>query len=1139
MRSVIRWAIENAPAMNTLMISVLVLGALGLIGLRREVFPEFDLEIILVTVPYPGASPEEVEEGICQKIEEAVRSVDGIKKQTAVAKEGSGSVVLELKTGADVRKVLAEVRSEVDRIPSFPLLAEDPEVKQITLRQPVIQVAVRGPNVDDPGLERKLRDLTEEVRDDLIRLENVSQANITGAKQYQIDVEIPEHTLRRHGLSLRHVAQIIRRENLELPGGTIRTDSQEVLVKGDNKGLRGEEIARLPLVSLPSGAVLTVGDLGTVRDEFADVTSRTRVNGRPAMVISVDATSAEDLLAMTADVKDYVKKAKLPPGYDLKTWGDRSVDVRDRMNLLGKNGLQGLALVLIVLAIFLNLRVAFWVALGIPITILGACAVLWATGNTLNMLTMFAFLMALGIVVDDAIVIGENIFAHRQMGKGPVRAAIDGTFEVLPSVTASVCTTIIAFMPLFFVSGVMGKFIACLPLAMIAMLVISLLESMFILPVHLAHGRIGDEEEHAERDDSGGQHGAPSGQGERRSGQPVTLSPVQLMMAALRRTARFFAYPFLRLGPFSGWVNHWSNHWLDRFAERIYLPSLRWALRWPSLVVCAALAMLLATFGLIRGGHVPYVVFPKLDSNTIEARVIYPDGTPPHVTEAAVRKIEEAIRQIDEEEKANGAPILRLTRRSVGYVQTSGGPGQLGLSSGSHMGGVTAELRDTSERTIKSDEIIARWRRLAKQLGGDFPGAESLAFESSMHGPGGKPIEFKLLAKSDNVGQLEKAVEEVKQKLHSYPGVLDIDDDSRPGKWEIHLRVKDKSVAMGVPLGDLAETVRASYYGEEVMRLQRGRHEVKLMVRYPREDRRSLADFDQIRVRTGDGVERPLTELAEVDLYRGLSEINRVNQLRSITVSADVDEARANAREIVRDLRGGQSPMERLMAAFTGAQPDASYMDRLQENYPAISVRWEGQQEQTEESIASLMVGFAVALVGMFVLLTVEFRSYFQPLIILAIIPFGAIGAVAGHLLFGMPVTLFSLFGLVALTGVVVNDSIVLIDFINHRVRDDGMPLMEALPEAGRRRLRPVLLTSMTTIAGLLPLLLERSFQAQILIPMAVSLAFGLMLATALVLLLVPTFYSIYARALGLQIEAEPPETTSDVSQAAMVKVAG
>ncbi len=1109
MKSIVRWAIDNTPAMNTLLVAGLLVGLFSLLNLRREVFPEFDLEIILVTVPYPGASPEEVEDGICQKIEEAVRALDGIKKQTAVAKEGAGSLVLELKTGVDAQRILSEVRSEIDRIPSFPLLAEDPEVKQITMRQPAIQVGVRGPEVNEPEAERQLRDLTEKIRDEIVRLDNVSQANVSGARQYQIDVEIPEKTLRRYGLTLQRVAQILRRENFEMPGGTIRTESQEVLVKGDNKRITGEEIARLPLVTLPGGAVLTVGELGTVHDDFADAISATRVDGRPAMVVSVDATSSEDLLAMTNSVNEYVKQrnASMPAGFDLVVWGDRSIEVRDRMQLLARNGMQGLLLVLLVLAVFLNLRVAFWVATGIPVSILGACAVLWITGNTLNMLTMFAFLMALGIVVDDAIVIGENIFAHRQEGKSPVEAAIDGTWEVLPSVIASVGTTVIAFMPLFFVAGVMGKFIAVMPLAMIAMLVISLLESMFVLPCHLAH------ESHDML--------ASVGNLRDRMSPTFRLLVGWPMYAAVWMLWQIF-YPLRKLPAASRWVNRHSNRLLDSFAERFYLPGLQFAMRRPAVVVAGACSLLMFAVALVRGGHVPFNVFPKLDSNTIEATLIYPDGTPAHVALEATLALEAAIRTANEEYTQAGSPVLRLTRRTIGYTQSSRDPVQGMGGSGSHLGGVTAELLDTTERSVKSDKIITRWRELAKA--NLPPGYESLKFGSGFGGPGGKAVEFKLLAKAEDVAELEAAVEKVKEKLATYPGVVDIDDDSHPGKWEMKLRVKDKAVAMGVPLGDVAETVRASYYGEEVMRLQRGRHEVKLMVRYPSADRRSLADFDQIRVRAGDGAERPLTEMVDVEPYRGLSEINRVNQMRSITISADVNEAKGNAYNTVADLRGlPPPPIKRLINYFTGQQPPASFMDELQKEYPAIHVRWEGQQEQTQESISSMFIGLGVALLAMFILLTVEFRSYFQPVLIMFIIPFGIVGAIGGHWLLGMPLTLFSMFGLVALTGVVVNDSIVLIDFINHRIRD-GLPLSEALLDAGRRRLRPVLLTSLTTIAGLLPLLLERSFQAQILIPMAVSLAFGLMLATVLVLYLVPTFYSIYGRLIGISDDAVPPD---------------
>ena len=1086
MKSVIRWAVHNTPAMNTLMVSVLLLGAFSLWTMRREVFPEFELEIIMVSVPYPGASPSEVEEGICQKIEEAVRTIDGIKKQTAIAAEGVGSMVLELNSDVkDVQKILNEVRSEIDRISTFPERAEDPEVKQITMREAVIHVGVIGPHVADPEAERYLRELAERVREEMIGLPAVSQAEIKAAKNYQIDVEISEDTLREHGLTLQQVSQLIRRNNIELPAGTIKTESQDVLVKGKDKSLTGEGIAELPVLTQPGGTVLTVGDLATVRDQFDDTTAMTRVNGKPAVVISVERTSKEDLLAMTSAVRDYVKDKAMPAGYDLMYWGDRSVEVRDRLNLLKKNGLQGLVLVFITLAIFLELRLAFWVALGIPVSMLGACIVLLLTGQTLNMLSSFAFLMALGIIVDDALVIGENIYSHRQMGKGFMRAAIEGTTEVLPSVAASVATTVIAFLPLMYVSGVMGKFIAVMPVAIIAMLLISLFESSFILPCHLAHGHHGENTEPFRFITA-----AQKYRDKLSTGLRWTLGLLLLAGAVLLTLA---TDPFRSIYRGSRKLNEVVSRYLDGFIERLYLPMLCWGLKNPLTIVAGAGVIFLLAIGAVRSGRTPFIIFPKLDGNRVQAVVKYPDGTPSRVTQAAVEQLENAALKLEKEYQAKGgSPFLDLRRWTVGEVEARTGPGRTSSTKGGHAGGVTLELVETGQRDITSSQIVARWRKAA----GDFPGAESLTFGNVNMGPAGTPIEFKLLARSERVEELEAAVEKCKARLAEQRGVFDVSDDSQPGKWEFQIRLKDRAKSLGVTLGDVAETVRASYYGDEVMRLQRGRHEVKLMVRYPLEDRHSLADFDQIRVRTAaGGAELPLTELADVHVERGYSEINRVDQMRSVTISADINESQGNAQNVVRDLQ-------------------KNFMPTLFKDYPDVRVRWEGQQEQTMESVQSLAIGSVAALVAMFVLLTLQFQSYFQPLLIMAVIPFGIVGAIGGHLVMGLPLTLFSFFGIVALTGVVVNDSIVLIDFINHRVRE-GIPLEEALVDAGRRRFRPVMLTSVTTIAGLMPILLETSLQAQLLIPMATSLCFGLMLTTVLVLILVPTFYLIYSKITG------------------------
>ena len=608
MKSLLRWVIRNTPAMNTLMVSVMLVGAASLWSMRREVFPEFDLDIILVTVPYPGASPEEVEEGICQRIEEAVRTVESIKYLFSVAKEGAGTVILELESNTpDVQKILNEVRSEIDRIPSFPELAEDPEVKQITLRRSAIIVGVVGPNTDDPGAERRLRDLTETIRDRLLMLPSVSQANIGGGKPYQIDVEISEKTLREYGLTLQDVAGIIRRENLELPGGSMKTDSQEMLLRGKNKQLAGERIAKIPLVTQPNGVVLTVDDLGDVRDEFDDSTAINRIDGKPGLFVSVNKTASEDLLAIAAEVNDFVaaQQADMPHGYSLRTWGDESINVRDRMMMLGRNGLQGLVLVLIVLAVFLELRLAFWVALGIPVSILGACGIMIYAGQTMNMLSMFAFLMALGILVDDAIVIGENIYTHRTLGKDHVRAAVDGAHEVMPSVLASVTTTIIAFSPLLFVPGIMGKFFALMPFAVISMLIISLLESIFILPCHLAH--VSDNGAHPrERFIARAYRWWRNLPAEARWTYGAPLLAAAAVLWALAFTACQLLYPVWRLGAVLRWANGVAGRSVRIVVTRFYTPILKWSIDNPALILSTGAAILLLTAGFLAGGWIPF-----------------------------------------------------------------------------------------------------------------------------------------------------------------------------------------------------------------------------------------------------------------------------------------------------------------------------------------------------------------------------------------------------------------------------------------------------------------------------------------------------------------------------------------------------
>ncbi len=1057
MKSVIRWAISNSPAMNIILMAGMLLGLFAVRSLRRDFFPEFDLDMITISVPYPGASPEEIEEGICQKIEEAVRSVEGIKKINSTASEGSGAVMVELRTDVEnPDRVLNDVRSAVDQIPSFPELAEDPDIRLTEMRETVLRLGVVGPDERDEEAAVQLRELAEQVREALLLLPEVSRVDLTGGKDYQIDIEVPEETLRAYGVSLQQLAQVVRRENFQLPGGTLRAESQEVLLRGYNRRLTGEEIAELPLITHPDGAVLKIGDIGTVRDAFTDLTAISEFNGHPVLVLSVLRSSTEDLLAMVDAVKDFAETYEVPAGYELVTWGDRSVEVRSRIELLTVNGLQGLAIVFVLLAIFLDLRLAFWIALGIPFSLLMSGAFLYFTGETLNMISMFAFIMALGIVVDDAIVVGENIYAHRQMGKAYLQAAIDGAYEVIPSVIASVSTTMIAFAPLMFVSGMMGKIMYVMPLVVISMLFVSLVESVTILPCHLAH---------------------------RDSLVFHLFHVVFYVLAWVASLARS--------------VNRVADKGLERFIESVYRPTLKVVLAHRSIFLSACIAALIFVATLARSGIVPFAFFPKLDSNTLVAAVTFPDGTPEAIADRWTKHLEETFWQVNRELEQEKEAVGLTSYRVVGsLISTSGRPGAAPESGGaSNSGSVEVELLDASHRTVRSEEIISRWRKKA----GRVPGADMLSFSAAAHGPGGAPIEFKLTASRLGSEHLDEAVERVKQSLITLPGVFDVSDDSLPGKWEFRLRIKDQAMAMGVRDADLAETVRATYYGQEVMRLQRGRHEVKLMVRYPQDERRSLAAFNEIRVRTGDGAERPLTELADVQVVRGYSKINRIDQLRCVTITADVDEALGNARKNVEQLRSEALPA-------------------ILADYPGIHVRWEGQQEQQQESFQSMFVGFGIALLAMFVLLAFEFKSYFQPLLILAIVPFGLIGAVVGHMVLGIPLTMLSFFGLVALTGIVINDSIVLVDFINHR-RQEGLTVSKAIEEAGCRRLRPVMLTSLTTVGGLMPIMMEKSFQAQFLIPMAATIAFGVIGSTVLVLFLVPVLYSFYGSATG---PAEP-----------------
>jgi multidrug efflux pump subunit AcrB len=1059
-----------------MMLAVIVFGFICGSILHRETFPQFDIEMIIVTVPYPGATPEEVENGICQKIEEALQSINGIRKITSSATEGAAAVMIELRSNEkDVDRVLDNVKNAVDRVRvQFPDMAEPPVVQRVEIQETIISVGLIGPVDYSVDSALALRRLAENLREELLQKKRISMVNLVGTKNYQIDIEIPESVLRSYHLTLDQAAAIIRAENVQTPGGVIRSPSQEINVRTDNRRYDGSGIGKLPFITTRKGVVIPLSEVANIRDEFVDSPALATVYippskgipadyqsiaGRPVIKLAVLRNTNEDLLAMVDQVHEFIREKNqpgvLPNGFSLIYWGDRSVDVRERLDLLATNGIQGLLIVFILLALFLEIKLAFWVALGIPFAICITMLWLFASNMTLNMISTFGMIMGLGIVVDDSIVVGENIYAHRKRNKDFLTAAIDGISEVFPSVFASVFTTIIAFVPLLFVSGIMGKIVYLLPVVMITMLIASICECALTLPCHLAHRE-------------------------------------NLFIKMLAGYFYIFSWLLIPLR----FASKYTNGAMDWVVRVLYAKSVVIVLRNRATFVVGCLCTLAITLALVFTGRAPFVMFPDMDGSSIQATLVFPNGTPEAVTDQWTRHIEQCFWKVAKEYEDAGTPVAIKTGRTIGTSLEQRGANLSGASDGGngHQGGVEAELLDGSKRKISSVEIANRWREVT----GAIPGADKLTFISETFGPSGGDISFRLVMPSGISEKLPQAVEETKGFIAKIKGTQDITDDDMPGKYEFRMKIKENALSMGVHPEELARVVRATYYGAEVQRLQRGRHEVKVMVCYPREDRRSIGEFNEIRVRTSGG-EFPITELADIEVVRGFTSITRINQKRCVEISANVDESVANAQEIVSEL-------------------ERDYFPELRKKYPGISITWDGMQEDLSQARESMIIGFSIAMCVMFMVLTIQFRSYIQPFIIMAIIPFGLVGAVIAHAIYGSPITMFSMFGLVALSGIIVNDSIVMIDFINRKVQENES-LHDLLVTVGQNRFRPIFLTSITTIGGLLPMVMETSFQAQMIIPMALSLTGGVTIALVLVLYFVPVLYSIYADFLPSQNE--------------------
>ena len=1034
MNAIVAWFVHNRVAANLLMAVIVGGGLMALPDIREEVVPELDPEIISVTVPYLGAAPEEVEEGVCARIEEAVASLIGVKKINSTAAEGVGTVLIEVLEGTEPRELLDDVKNRVDAIETFPEETEEPIVQHQLVKRQAINVAVSG-KVDEKILKR----IGERIRDDLAGLAGITQVELTSARPYEISIEVSETALRRHSLTFDRVADAVRRSSLDLPGGSVRTAGGEILLRGKGQAYVGEEFESLILLSRADGTRILLGDVANVVDGFAETDQAARFDGEPAVLITVFRVGEQSAIDIASSVKDYVKEAarRLPAGISLTTWRDESRVLRSRLELLTRNARFGFVLVVISLTLFLRLGLALWASLGIPISFLGAILLMPHLGVSINLISLFAFIVVLGIVVDDAIIVGENIHRHYEAGTPGLEAAIRGTREVLVPVIFGVLTSVAAFSPLLALGGTTGQMFRVLPLVVIPTLLFSLIECLFILPSHLSLLR-------------------------------------RAPLTAVGRAWDLFQSTFTR-----------SLKW---FIDNIYGRILDWSLEWRYLTVTVGIFTLLFSVGLWFGGWIKFQFLPDVEADNVVALLTMPRGTPPDITARALRQLEDSAEKVRQKMERDGRRVFVHTLTSIGEqpsLATQFRPGRPGGDqnlSGAHLGELNIQLVSSEERSVSSLEIGNLWRQLTSPI----PDAVELTFSTSLL-TSGEDINVQLT--SSRLDELERAAEELKQYLGQYAGVDEIADSLLAGKQEIKLSILPTAETLGLTLADLSRQVRQAFYGAEAQRIQRGRDEVKVMVRYPSSRRRSLADLEGMRIRTPSGGEVPFGLVAQVSRGRGPADIRRVDRDRAVNVTANVDESQSNSNEIIADLQG-------------------TFLPDLVGRYPGLNFSFEGEQRNQRDLLGDLADGFLIALLAIFALLAVPLRSYLQPLIIMAAIPFGLVGAILGHLLFRMDLTIVSMFGIVALAGVVVNDSLVLVDYVNKR-RREGLPAVQALRLGGRSRFRPILLTSVTTFLGLTPLLLEKSIQAQFLMPMAVSLAFGVLFATFIALIVLPSAYLI------------------------------
>lgn len=1042
----IRFFAGHPTAANLLMIGFIVLGLAFAGTVKRETFPDIPSDTVEVRVPWPGASAADVEQGICLKLEIAADSVDEREETRCEAREGLAVAKLVMREGADLERFLEDVKSQVDGIQDFPADAEAPVVRQLGRVDLVASIAVAGP-LQPEGLKA----YAERMKDEILAIPGVARVQLQGFSQRQIRIEVPASTMRQFGLSVHDLADAVQRQSVTLPAGSVQARDSTALIRFDDERRSPRTFEELVVVASTSGAVIRLGDIAAITDRFDRPEDKNLFNGKRAAYLMVEKGRHDDTLEVIDAVKDYLdeQRALAPPGMVFEVTRDVASIVRDRLTMLLRNGVQGLALVFLVMWLFFGLRYSFWVAAGLPVAFMGTIAGMAAIGYSFDMVTMVALLIAVGLIMDDAIVIAENIARHRAAGRSAMEAAVEGTREVAPGVLASFLTTIAVFGALAFLSGTIGAVLGVLPVVLILTLSFSLVEAFLILPHHL--------------------------------------------LGTLRVTG----------GAPAPRVRALFDAGLERFTEGFVGRMVDAAVSWRYLTVGLIAGLFLVSASAIAGGALKFRLFPDIEGNVIEARLLLSQGTPLARTEAVVERVVSAIRAVDEDyasTRRGGANMVR----NVGIQYSRNREAN---ESGEHLATVTVDLVGPDSRYASLDEIMGRWRAEV----GVLPDVISLTFGEPQRGPGGRPIDIRLVG--EDVASLKAAATELREWLRGYGGVFDLTDDLRLGKPEMRVRLREGALALGVTASEVARQLRAAFHGRRAGEFQAGAEDYEIDVRLYRRDRDSLADLARFTVTLPSGEQVPLHAVATLSSERGYSRIHRVDGRRAVAIQGDIDPRKANAAEIVADTQSRFRPV-------------------LVERYPGIRMELEGQARESAETGSSLGRNFLVGLAAIFLLLSFQFRNYVEPLVIMAAIPIGLVGMVAGHLALGLELSMPSLVGFVSLAGVVVNNAIVLVNFIKIR-RARGESAAAAACGAARQRFRAVLLTSLTTVAGVLPLLTETSLQAQILIPLVTSLAFGLAASTFQVLFLVPTLYCIvddYGGTAAAGAAVEPAEAASPAS---------